>query len=152
MSFQTEPGSGSNTRLWVDNLDRILPLLLNSIYYKLISGWNKIASTVLGGLASQMRTIKVSSAHHWTIYGEHLRTTWSRPEISHLLPEACSHNGTDNRQKRQRRTERHLPVPSNIIVKRFCFILLQMMLFHEKVSKLYCLVSPLRHSVFFMRR
>ena len=43
---------------------------------------------------------------------------WPRPEQSHLLPEACSPNGTDNRQQRQRRTERPPPEPSDIL-KRF---------------------------------
>ena len=47
---------------------------------------------------------------------KHLRATW--PEQFHLLPEACSSNGTDNRQQRQRRTKRPPPDPSNIL-KRF---------------------------------
>ena len=49
---------------------------------------------------------------------KHLRATWPRPEQSHLLPEACSPNGTDNRQQRRRRTKRPPPEPSDIL-KRF---------------------------------
>ena len=49
---------------------------------------------------------------------KHLRATWPRPEQSHLLPEACSPNGTDNRQQHQRQTERPPPEPSDIL-KRF---------------------------------
>ena len=41
--------------------------------------------------------------------------TWSRPEQSHLLPEACSPNGTDKRRQRQRQTERPPPEPSDIL-------------------------------------
>ena len=50
---------------------------------------------------------------------KHIRATWPRPEQSHLLPEACSPNGTDKRRQRQRQTERPPPEPSNIL-KRFC--------------------------------
>ena len=49
---------------------------------------------------------------------KHLRTTWSRPEQSHLLTEACSPNGTDKRRQRQRQTERPPPEPSDTL-KRF---------------------------------
>ena len=42
----------------------------------------------------------------------------AQAEQSHLLPEACSPNGTDNRQQRQRQTERPPPEPSDIL-KRF---------------------------------
>ena len=57
-----------------------------------------------------------TSSYHWV--PKHLQATWPRPEQSHLLPEACFPNGTDNRQQRQRRTKRHPlppPEPSNIL-------------------------------------
>ena len=49
---------------------------------------------------------------------KHLRSTWSRPAQYHLLPEACSPDGTDNRRQRQRQTDRPPPEPSDI-PKRF---------------------------------
>ena len=72
---------------------------------------------------------------------------WPRPEQSHLLPEACSPNGTDNRQQRQRWTKRPLPKPSDIL-KRF-YALYKLRYYMKKVSILYFLFNPLTHSVFF---
>ena len=58
-----------------------------------------------------------------------------RPEQSHLLPEACSPNGTDNRQ-RQRQTKRPRPKPSDIL--KICYVLYDDKLHYymNKVSKL----------------
>ena len=75
---------------------------------------------------------------------KHLRATWPRPEQSHLLPEACSPNGTDNRQQRQRRTKR-LPLEPSDILKRFHALYDDKFRYYmKKVSKLYCYYNPLR--------
>ena len=42
-----------------------------------------------------------------------------QPEQSHLLPKACSPNGTDKRRQRQKRTERSSPNLSDILQKFF---------------------------------
>ena len=78
---------------------------------------------------------------------KHLRTTWSRPEQSHHLPEACSPNGIDKRRQRQRQTERPPPEPSDTL-KRFCaFYDDKLRYYKKKVSNLYYLLNPLTHSV-----
>ena len=83
-----------------------------------------------------------TSSYH--LVPKHLRATWPRPEQSHLLPEACSPNGTDNRQQRQRRTKRPPPEPSDIL-KRFQALYDNKLRYYmKKVSKLYCYHNPLR--------
>ena len=74
---------------------------------------------------------------------KHLRTTWSRPEQSHLLPETCSPNGTDNIRQRQRRTKRPPPEPSNIHNKRFYALYDDKgtLYYMKKVSKRYCFLK-----------
>ena len=67
---------------------------------------------------SPSRVLRAPSTSLYHLVPKHLRATWPRPEQSHLLPEACSPNGTDNRQQRQRQTERPPPEPSDIL-KRF---------------------------------
>ena len=57
-----------------------------------------------------------SSLYH--LVPKHLQATWPRLEQSHLLPEACSPDGTDNRRQCQRQTKQPLPEPSDIL-KRF---------------------------------
>ena len=69
----------------------------------------------------------LSSGPHWGVSGtpsrvlhapgtslypmvpKHLRITWSRPEQSHLLLEACSSERSGNRRQRQRQTKRPPP-------------------------------------------
>ena len=71
---------------------------------------------------------------------------------SHLLPEACSPDGTDKRRQRQRQTERPPPEPSNIL-KRFCALYdVKIRYYKKKVSKLNYLFNPLTHSVPFKGR
>ena len=83
-----------------------------------------------------------TSSYHMVL--KHLRATWSRPEQSHLFPEACSPNGTDNRQQCQRRTKRPPPEPSDIL-KRFHALYDDKLRFYmKKVSELYCCYKPLR--------
>ena len=67
---------------------------------------------------SPSRVLRASGTSPYHLAPKHLRATWPRPEQSHLLPEACSPNGTDNKQQRQRRTKRPPPEPSDIL-KRF---------------------------------
>ena len=67
---------------------------------------------------SSSRVLRAPGTSLYHLVPKHLRTTWSRPEQSHLIPEACYPNGTDNRRQRQRQPERPLPEPSDIL-KRF---------------------------------
>ena len=64
-----------------------------------------------------------------------------------LLPEACSLNGTDNRQQRQRRTKRPPPEPSNILKRFHALYDNKLRYYKKKVSKLYCLLNPLPPTV-----
>ena len=68
---------------------------------------------------SPSRVLRAPGTSPYHLVPKHLRATWPRPEQSHLLPEACSPDGTDKRRQRQRQTERPPPEPSNIL-KRFC--------------------------------
>ena len=67
---------------------------------------------------SPSRVLRAPGTSLYHLVPKHLRATWPRPEQSHLLPEACSPNGTVNRQQRQSQTERPPPEPSDIL-KRF---------------------------------
>ena len=80
---------------------------------------------------------RVSTVSSYHLVPKHLWTTWPRPEQSHLLPEACSPNGTDNRQQRQRRTERPPPEPSDILMRFNPLCDDKLRYFKKKVSKLY---------------
>ena len=68
---------------------------------------------------SPSRVLRASGVSQYHSVPKYLRTTWSRPEQSHFLPEACPPNGTDKRRQRQRQTERPPPEPSDIL-ERFC--------------------------------
>ena len=87
---------------------------------------------------SLSRVLRAPGTSPYHLVLTHLRTTWSRPEQSHLHREACSPNGTDKRRQRQRQTERPLPEPSDIL-KRFCALFDdELSCFIKKFSKLYC--------------
>ena len=73
---------------------------------------------------------------------KHLRATWPRPEQSHLLPEACSPNGTDNRQQRQRRTKRPPPEPIDILKRFYALYDDKLRYYMNKVFKLNCVLNP----------
>ena len=79
---------------------------------------------------SPSRVLRAPGTSPYHLVPKPPRTTWSRPEQSHLLPEACSPNGTDKRRQRQRQTERPPPEPSDIR-KRFCA------LYDDKLTLLY---------------
>ena len=51
--------------------------------------------------ASPFRVLRAPSTSLYHLVPNQLRTTWSRPEQSHLIPETCSPDGTDNRRQRQ---------------------------------------------------
>ena len=62
-------------------------------------------------------------------------------EQSHLLPEACSPDGTDKRRQRLRRTKRPPPEPSNILKRFYALYDDKIRYFKKKVSKLYCIFN-----------
>ena len=77
----------------------------------------KRAKLLLSSLpVSPSRVLRSPGTSLYHLVLKHLRATWPRPEQSHLLPEACSPNGTDKRRQRQRRTNRP---PLEPILKRF---------------------------------
>ena len=89
---------------------------LNMAYLSSLKNRAKLLLSSLPVLPSRVLRAPGTSSYH--LVAKHLRATWPRPEQSHLLPEACSPNGTDNRQQRQRQTERPPPEQSDIL-KRF---------------------------------
>ena len=78
---------------------------------------------------------------------KYLRATWTKPEQSHLLPEACFPNGTDNRRQRQRRMKRPPPEPSDILKRFYALYDNKLSYYMKKVSKLYYLLNPILHTV-----
>ena len=95
------------------------------------------------------RVLRAPGTSSYHLVPKHLRATWPRPEQSHLLPEACSPNGTDHRQQRQRRTKRPPPEPSNILKRLYALYDDKIRYYEKKVSKLYCMFNPLMHGVLF---
>ena len=85
---------------------------------------------------SPSRVLRAPGTSPYHLVPKHLRATWPRPEQSHLLPEACSPNGTDNRRQRQRQTERPPPEPSDILKRFHSLNYLERRYFMKKVSKL----------------
>ena len=92
---------------------------------------------------SPSRVLRAPGTSSYHLVPKHLRATWPRPEQSHLLPEACSPNGTDNRQQRQRRTKRPPPEPSDILKRFHALYDNKLRYYMKKVSKLYCYYNPL---------
>ena len=86
----------------------------------------------------------VPPAHHHTIWCEAPSGNVAQAcKQSHLLPEACSPNGTDNRQQRQRQTERPPPEPSDILKRFYALYDNKLRYYMIKVYKLYCYYNPL---------
>ena len=100
----------------------------------------KLLSSYLPVSPSRVLCAPGTSPYH--LVSKHLRTTWSRPEQSHLLPEACSPNGTDKRRQRQRQTERPPPEPSDILKRFYALYDDKLRYYMKKVSKLYCSYNP----------
>ena len=101
------------------NLSKSLakPLVMAKLNMAYLSSLNKRAKLLSSYLpVSPSRVLPGApgtSPYH--LVPKHLRATWPRPEQSHLLPEACSPDGTDKRRQRQRRTKHPPPEPSNIL-------------------------------------
>ena len=106
---------------------------LNMAYLSSLKNPAKLLSSSL--LVSPSRVLRAPGTSLYHLVPKHLRATWPRPEQSYLLPEACSPNGTDNRQQRQRRTKRPPPEPSDIL-ERFHALYDNKLRYY--VSKLYC--------------
>ena len=103
----------------------------------------KLLSSYLPVSPSRVLRAPGSSLYH--LVPKQFRPTWPRPEQSHLFPEACSPNGTDNRRQRQRQTERPPPEPSNIL-KRFCALYNDKIRhYKKKVSKSCSLLTVCSH-------
>ena len=91
---------------------------------------------------SPSRVLRAPGTSSYHLVPKHLRATWPRPEQSHLLPEACSPNGTDNRQQRQRRTKRLPPKPSDILKRFYALYDDKLRYYMKKVFKLNCVLNP----------
>ena len=91
---------------------------------------------------SPSRVLRAPGTSSYHLVPKHLRATWPRPEQSHLLPEACSPNGTDNRQQRQRRTKRPPPEPSDILKRFYAVYDDKLRYYMKKVFKLNCVLNP----------
>ena len=110
-----------------------------------LSSLKKRAKLLLSSLpVSPSRVLRAPGTSSYHLVPKHLRATWPRPEQSHLLPEACSPNGTDNRQQRQRRAKRPPPEPSDILKRFHALYDDKLRYYMKKVSKLYCYYNPLR--------
>ena len=113
-----------------------------------LSDFKNLAKLLLSSLpVSPSRVLRAPGTSSYHLGPKHLWATWPRPEQSHLLPEACSPNGTDNRQQRQRQTERPPPEPSDILKRFYALYDIELRYFMKKVSKLYYLFNPLLHTV-----
>ena len=84
------------------------------------------------------RVLRAPGTSPYHLVPKHLRATWPRPEQSHLLSEACSPNGTDNGQQRQRQTKRPPPELSDILKRFYALYDDKLRYYMKKVSKLYC--------------
>ena len=101
---------------------------------------------------SPSRVLRAPGTSLYHLVPRHLRTTWSKPEQSHLLPEACSPNVTDNRRQRQRQTERPPPNPSKILKRFHALYDDKLRYYMKKVSKLYSVFNPYMPSVLYKGR
>ena len=100
-----------------------------------LKDWAKLLLSSLP--VSPSRELRAPGASSYHLMPKQLRATWPRPEQSHLLPEACSPNGTDNRQQRQRRTECPPPELSNILKRFYALYDDRICYYKKKVSKLH---------------
>ena len=119
------------------------PLVLAKLNMAYLSSLKNRAKLLLSSLpVSPSRVLCAPGTSPYHLMPKHLRATWPRPEQSHLLPEACSPNGTDNRQQRQRRTKRPPPEPSDILKRFHALCDDKLRNYKKKVSKLYCSYNP----------
>ena len=81
------------------------PLVMAKLNMAYLSSLKNRAKLLLSSLpVSPSRVLRAPGTSSYHLVPKHLRATWPRPEQSHLLPEACSPNGIDNRQQHQRQT------------------------------------------------
>ena len=121
------------------------PLVMAKLNMAYLSSLKNRAKLLLSSLpVSPSRVLRAPGTSSYHLVPKHLRATWPRPEQSHLLPEACSPNGTDNRQQRQRQTERPPPEPSDILKRFHALYDDKLRNYMKKVSKLYCCYNSLR--------
>ena len=113
---------------YLSSLKNRAKLLLSSLPVSL--GYSRVPSRVLRAPGT--------SPYH--LVPKHLRATWPRPEQSHLLPEACSPNGTttDNNARDKRSVPR--PNPATFL-RDFTLYDDKIRYYRKKVSKLYCLFN-----------
>ena len=115
------------------------PLVMAKLNMAYLSSLKNRAVLLLSSLpVSPSRVLRAPGTSSYHLVPKHLRATWPRPEQSHLLPETCSPNGTDNRQQRQRRTKRPPPEPSDILKRFHALYDNKLRYYMKKVSKLYC--------------
>ena len=115
------------------------PLVMAKLNMAYLSSLKNRAKLLLSSLlVSPSRVLHAPGTSSYHLVPKHLRATWPRPEPSHLLPEACSPNGTDNRQQqqRQRRTKRPPPEPSSILKRFHALYDDKIRYYKKKVSKL----------------
>ena len=109
---------------------------------------SKTAVVLIAGVTvSPSRVLRAPGTSLYRLVPKHLRATWTRPEQSHLLPEACSPTGTDNRRQRQRQMKRPPPKPSDILKRFYALYDNKLRYYMKKVSKLYYLLNPILHTV-----
>ena len=121
------------------------PLVMAKLNMAYLSSSKNRVKLLLSSLpVSPSRVLRAPGTSSYHLVPKHLRATWPRPEQSHLLPETCSPNGTDNRQQRQRRTKRPPPEPSDILKRFHALYDNKLRYYMKKVSKLDCYYNPLR--------
>ena len=129
---------------YLSSLKNRAKLLLSSLPVSSLSSLKNRAELLLSSLpVSPSRVLRAPGTSSYHLVPKHLRATWPRPEQSHLLPEACSLNGTDNRQQRQRQTERPPPEPSDTLKRFYDLYDNKLRYYMIKVSELYCYYNPL---------
>ena len=115
------------------------PLVMAKLNMAYLSSLKNRAKLLLSSLpVSPSRVLRAPGTSPYHLVPKHLQATWPRPEQSHLLPEARSPNGTDNRQQRLRRTKRPPPEPSDILKRFYALYDDKLRYYMKKVSKLYC--------------
>ena len=110
------PGAGAmrilNLSMMILNLSDSLakPLVMAKLNMAYLSSLNKRAKLLSSHLpVSPSRVLRAPGTSPCHLVPKHIWATWPRPEQSHLLPDACSPDGTDKRRQRQRQTERPPP-------------------------------------------
>ena len=112
--------------------------------------FKNLAKLLLSSLPGRVLRAPGTSSYH--LVPKHHQATWSRPEQSHLLPEACSPNSTDNKQQRRRRTTRPPPEPSDILRRFYALYDDKLRYYTKKVSKVYYLLNPYSPTVLYIGR